>query len=128
MSKIKIQQSLSNLENALMRLKEALQDINNPLVIDASIQRFEFVIELFWKTLKRMLAEAGIQTATPREALQAAYRAGWLNNETAWLQMLKDRNETSHIYDQSKALEIYQHIKNNLSELERTLAFLKSQS
>jgi hypothetical protein len=43
---IKIQQSLENLGNALLRLKDALQESQlNALVIDGTIQRFEFVIE-----------------------------------------------------------------------------------
>jgi len=37
--------------------------------IDGTIQRFEFVIELYWKTLKRLLALEGINTYTPRESL-----------------------------------------------------------
>ena len=74
--------------------------------MDGTIQRFEFVIELFWKTLKRLLAAEGIQTGTPREAMQRAFEANWLGDETAWLQMLKDRNETSHVYDEASAKKI----------------------
>ena len=117
---------MQNLERALTRLKEALDEPeHNTLIIDATIQRFEFVIELYWKTLKRILATEGIQATTPREVLQKAYKANWLENETAWLQMLKDRNETSHVYDEKKALEIYQHIRKNFPELEHTYKFLQ---
>ena len=48
------------------------------------------------------LAE-GIEAATPRETLRHAFRAGWLTDEAAWLQMLRDRNETSHLYDEETA-------------------------
>ena len=111
MSKIKIEQSLQNLGNALKRLKEALEVEENELVIDATIQRFEFVIELFWKTLKRILEAEGIHAKTPKETLKSAYAAEWIHDETAWLQMLHDRNETSHVYDEKKAQEIYEHIR-----------------
>ena len=112
MSKIKIKQSMLNLENALARLEEALNaPEQNDLIIDATIQRFEFVIELFWKTLKRLLEDQGIHATTPREVLKNAYAAEWLKNETVWLQMLNDRNETSHVYDEEAALRIYRHIK-----------------
>ncbi len=115
-----------NLENALLRLKEALNEPkNNALIIDATIQRFEFVIELFWKTLKRLLNDQGIHATTPKEVLKKAYAAEWLKNETKWLQMLEDRNATSHVYDEEKAQEIYQHIHANFSELESTFTFLK---
>jgi nucleotidyltransferase substrate binding protein (TIGR01987 family) len=121
-------QSLINLETALERLAEALQEpTENKLAIDGTIQRFEFVIELYWKTLKRLLAWEGIQTQTPREALQQAYQAGWLADETAWLQMLRDRNQTSHLYNEAMAREIYDHIKQYFSEMERTYQFLRQQ-
>lgn len=125
----KVKQSLQNLENALQRLKEALsQDHKDALQIDGTIQRFEFTVELFWKTLKRMLEQEGNNTSTPKDALKNAYRIGWLDNEDIWLQMLRDRNETSHIYDQNKAQQIYQNIKTYLLELERTFLFLKQRS
>src|SRR2546426_12801535 len=79
MRKKKQSQSLRNLGAALERLREALQEPEtNSLVVDGTIQRFEFVIELFWKTLKRLVAAEGIQTGTPREAIQRATK-----NQTA---------------------------------------------
>jgi nucleotidyltransferase substrate binding protein (TIGR01987 family) len=96
----------------------------NPLAIDATIQRFELTIELFSKALKYLLDHEGIETTTPRNALQEAYRAGWLQNEEAWLQMLRDQNETSHTYDEAKAREIDAHIRANVPELRRSYAFL----
>ena len=122
----KVKQSLENLERALRRLEEALQEpVSNSLVIDGTIQRFEFVIELYWKTFKRLLATEGLEANTPREALQKAYAAHWIDDETAWLQMLRDRNETSHIYDEAAARRIYAHIQQNFSALKQTFLFLK---
>ena len=127
MSDIKIQQSFSNLKNALDRLEEALQESTsqNSLSVDGTIQRFEFVIELFWKTLKRLLEAEGIIANTPKETLKKAFSAHWIDNETAWLQMLHDRNETSHVYDQNKANEIYGHIKEYFPELKNRFTFLQ---
>jgi nucleotidyltransferase substrate binding protein (TIGR01987 family) len=126
MSDQKAAQSLHNLGAALERLKEALQEPEeNPLAIDGTIQRFEFVIELYWKTLKRLLALEGINTHTPRESLQRAYQANWLADETAWLLMLRDRNEASHVYDEEMARRIYGHIKEYFPELERTYHSLR---
>ncbi|MFS8535532.1 MAG: nucleotidyltransferase substrate binding protein [Limnochordales bacterium] len=78
MSEAKLRQSVASLGRALGRLDEALREPDtNPLAIDGTIQRFEFAIELLWKTLKRVLEHEGIQTRTPREALREAYQAGW---------------------------------------------------
>lgn len=121
--------SVHNLGNALERLGEALAEPeDSSLVVDGTIQRFEFVIELFWKTLKRLLEFEGITARTPREALQAAYQAGWLEDETAWLQMLRDRNEASHIYDEAAARRIYADIRRYFPELERTYRFLRGRA
>jgi nucleotidyltransferase substrate binding protein (TIGR01987 family) len=122
----KIQDSLDNLGRAIDRLKEALNEpATNVLVVDGTIQRFEFVFELLWKTMKRALEYEGITVATPRETLKQAYSAGWLQDETAWLAMLDSRNTTSHVYlHEEIAEEHYEEIKNNFPELERTYQFL----
>lgn len=104
----KVEMSLRNLKRALDRLSEALEvPESNTLAIDGTIQRFEFALELFWKTLKRLLAEEGVETSTPKDTLRKAFQVGWLTDEGAWLQMLSDRNTTSHIYDEETAKRIY---------------------
>lgn len=105
------QLNINPLENVLTRLNESLQfDLSQPLVVDACIQRFEFCIELTWKTLKKCLAIEGIEANTPRECIQQAYSIHWINDESAWLSMLKDRNLTSHTYKEDLALEIYHRL------------------
>lgn len=77
MSKRKVDDSLANLGKAVDRLREALQaPRSSPLVFEGTIQRFEFVIEIFWKALKRALEYEGILVKTPRESLKQAYAAG----------------------------------------------------
>lgn len=126
MSQRKTLQSMANLEKALGRLEEALgENEMNSLYIDGTIQRFEFTLELYWKTLKRLLEEEGIETRTPRETLKHAYAVGWLKNEKAWLQMLRDRNETSHVYDEEKARNIYDNIVGYFPEMKKTFEALK---
>ncbi|MEZ5935925.1 MAG: nucleotidyltransferase substrate binding protein [Alphaproteobacteria bacterium] len=114
----KVEVSLRNLHRALDRLGEALEvPESNTLAIDGTIQRFEFALELFWKTLKRLLAEEGVETSTPKDTLRKAFQAGWLTDEAAWLQMLSDRNTTSHIYDEETAKRIYDNIRQNYPEM-----------
>jgi nucleotidyltransferase substrate binding protein (TIGR01987 family) len=119
-------ESLRQLGKALDRLEEILQVplTENDYVLDAAIQRFEFVIELYWKAFKQILAYENVQTVFPKEALQQAYAAGWLEHEQIWLGMLQDRNKTSHTYKQHKALEIYEHIKIYYPEMRKTYEFL----
>jgi len=112
---------------ALDRLREALAEPeDNPLALDGTIQRFEFAVELSWKALRRLLIREGVTTSTPREALQEAFRAGWLADEAAWLQMLRDRNETSHTYNEAVARRIYASVRSAFPEMERTYILLKA--
>jgi nucleotidyltransferase substrate binding protein (TIGR01987 family) len=117
-------QSLDNLARALDRLREALAaPMNNELMVDGLIQRFEFSFELFWKAVKRVLEDEGVTVGTPKEALRAAYQAGWLETEEAWLQMLHDRNLSSHVYDEAAARAIAGRARTHCSGMEA--AFLK---
>ncbi len=122
----KLRQSFENLKKALNRLAEALQeDQGNSLIVDGTIQRFEFTIEIYWKMLKRLLLSEGIEAKTPRETLKEAYQVGWLQNEQAWLQMLKDRNETLHAYDEEMARRILQNIVGYYPEMKNTFQQLE---
>lgn len=76
--------------------------------------------------MKRFLAHEGIETGTPRETLQRAYQAGWLDDEAAWLEMLRDRNETSHAYDEALARRIYTRIRRNFPAMERAVEQLRA--
>ncbi|MBI2707317.1 MAG: nucleotidyltransferase substrate binding protein [Proteobacteria bacterium] len=99
--------------------------INEPMYenrgnVDASIQRFEFVIELFWKLLRRVLESRGQKAVYPKDVLQEAYAGHLIDDEALWLQMLKDRNQTSHTYDEELADKIYAHIKLYFPHLKKT--------
>lgn len=109
----KIELKLEKLEKALKALEAIYQkptqaDRSN---IDATIQRFEFTFELFWKLLKEFFALKGKEIPFPRDVIQEAYLDKIIDNETLWLMMLKDRNLTSHTYDEALADEIFGHIQ-----------------
>ena len=71
-----------------------------------------------------MLLDEGIETATPREAIKAAFKARWINDEPLWLAMLKDRNATSYIYDEATARKIYARIRDYLRLMRKALETL----
>ena len=64
MQKQQLNMALQETEKALKALKIAIDFPmqENKMNIDATIQRFEFSIELFWKLLKRILATKGLET------------------------------------------------------------------
>ncbi|WP_254918303.1 MULTISPECIES: nucleotidyltransferase substrate binding protein [Zobellella] len=54
----------------------------------------------------------------PRECLQQAYVAHWLDDEGEWLSMLKDRNFTLHSYKEEVAWDIYRRLPDHLAAMQ----------
>jgi len=103
-------------KKALERLKGALAEnvsIKGNIVIDGTVQRFEFTFELAWKLAKAILNYNGVEVETPRMVIKEAFRAGLITDGDGWIDMLKDRNKTAHIYNEKQALQIYGKIKEN---------------
>lgn len=119
--------SIKQLEKAFLKLKNGAASARDDLDKDGVIQRFEFTSELFWKTLKIFLAYKGIETRTPRDSLKEAFRINLIEDEKLFLNMLEDRNKTSHIYDESTADDIFVRIKNEYVQLiEKTIQKIKT--
>jgi nucleotidyltransferase substrate binding protein (TIGR01987 family) len=113
MSERRLHDSMNNLERALVNLERAVQiPKDRELVAEGTIQRFEMTIELFWKTLRRVMQFEGMGARTSRDCLREAFRLSWLHDEQVWLDMLDSRNTTSHEYlDEALADDNYDDIK-----------------
>ena len=108
-----------NFVSAIEQLKSGilLFSHENDLLRDGLIQRFEFTFELAWKTLKVCFEDEGlVGINSPKAVLREAFSAGLIDNDNLWLEMLNDRNSTSHIYSQSLAIEICDKIINKYSD------------
>jgi len=114
----RLEQIITDFQKALVKLESAINEAENDLEIDGAIQRFEFCFELCWKTLKVYLEDEGIMSNSPKGCIKEAYKMDIINNEAVWLNMLTDRNSTSHIYDEKISREIFKKIKDTyLGEL-----------
>lgn len=115
----RIKEVYEDYKNAVKRLKEALDEdiLMSSLVIDGTIQRFEFTFELAWKLAKSVLDYNGVIASTPRFAVKEAFKAGMIKDGQGWIEMLESRNKTSHIYDEKQALDIYNQIKDKYFKL-----------
>jgi nucleotidyltransferase substrate binding protein (TIGR01987 family) len=101
-------ETLERLIKAITRFEEALAlPMSEGVNLDGTIQRFEFTYELTWKCVKRALAVKGIDARSPRDAIKECYSLGWINHEEVWVNMLTDRNRTTHTYLEDVALEVY---------------------
>jgi len=118
--------SLLKFKNALDKLADGAKIAKDELDKDGVIQRFEFTFEMFWKTLKIHLEHEGILCKTPRSCLKEAFKINLIDNEEIFLDMLEDRNRTSHIYDRETSEKIFIRIKKNyIPYLKKILKTLK---
>ena len=103
----KIVDKLVQLERAHNRFSEVLKDLDNPLVIDASIQRFEFTYELVWKVLKLHLENNGLFPSYPKEVLSLSFEHGLIDDNDLWKNIILFRNQTVHTYNEKMAKDIF---------------------
>ena len=86
-----------------------LENKENIILRDAMIQRFEYSTEAFWKYLKAYLqTEHNLSANSPREVIRTGLKAKLYSEEISkeLLQMLDDRNLTSHTYVEELAESI----------------------
>ncbi len=108
----------------LQVLKKADQeDLSNEFIISGIIDKFFIQFELGWKVMKALLVYEGDSvgnTGSPREVIKEAYRFLKFMDEEIWLRMLRERNDTTHIYNGEAAKELVQKILNAyIGEFER---------
>ena len=97
---------------------------------DSIIQRFEFVTELSWKLMKKYLDEnLVIEVYSPRSVIKESYKQDLIENGEIWLDILEDRNLTSHTYDENTANRIKDNIVNKyVIEFEKFIKKIKEVS
>ena len=113
--------NFENLTNAVERLHEGVQAYQeNPakIIRDGVIQRFEFTCELAWKTTREFLLDQGFtELNSPKATMRKAFSYGLIDDEQAWIALLNARNQTSHLYDDATAQEIYSQIESEFVSL-----------
>ena len=113
--------NFENLTNAVERLHEGVQAYQeNPakIIRDGVIQRFEFTCELAWKTTREFLLDQGFtELNSPKATMRKAFSYGLIDDEQAWIVLLNARNQTSHLYDDATAQEIYSQIESEFVSL-----------
>lgn len=103
----------SAFEKALLSLEEVLKLTKDDIIRDSAIQRFEYTVELAWKTLRRSLQEEfNVRVDHPKDILREGARLGYLNNLEEWHAFLEARNSTSHAYGAELADKVYQLLPN----------------
>ena len=117
-----LEKKLSDFDNALTRLQESYEktiehekDDDFSFFRDSTIQRFEFTLEIAWKSIKTFLLEQdGVECRSPKACMRDFFSAGYIDHAEAGelLSMIDDRNLATHTYHESLADEIFMHIQN----------------
>ena len=96
---------------------------------DGVIQRFEFCTELAWKTMREYLIDQGYtELNSPKAVVKQAFAFGMIQDQAAWIELLNDRNLTSHVYDESTAKLIFNRIEQqHLALFDEALAYMKEE-
>lgn len=126
----KLHEKYAYFTDAVARLREALDDYGKmPLdsIRDGVIQRFEFCTELAWKTMREYLIDQGYtELNSPKAVVKQAFAFGMIQDQAAWIELLNDRNLTSHVYDESTAKLIFNRIEQqHLALFDEALAYMK---
>lgn len=120
---IRWKQRFQNFEKAMAHLAASLQ-VKDPDILQKAgiIQFFEMSYELAWNTLKDYLEEQGfVDVKSPRSAIKKAFEVGLIENGHHWMDLLIDRNLTSHVYDEMKATQVEHLIHQKYFPLLNTL-------
>lgn len=98
----------ANYRRAVSRLQDAVERLGrgelDELGREGLVQRFEYTFELGWKTLADYLAEQGVTVPIggTRGIIRAAFESGIIGDGDGWIEALKARNESAHVYDEDR--------------------------
>ena len=115
---IRWKQRFQNFSRAVVLLREPMErtaESLSSLEKEGTIQRFEFALELAWKTLKDYLEYEGktINPYTPRNVIKEAFSSKILTDGQIWIDMIEHRNLLSHTYDSATFEKAFQAISDH---------------
>jgi nucleotidyltransferase substrate binding protein (TIGR01987 family) len=105
-----IQESFQDFERILGQFAEVMGTPASDLDSrdrDSGILRFELCYEVCWKLLQRLVRDQGYESNGPRSAFEKAFALGWIENESVWYDLMKDRNTAVHVYREEWAEALF---------------------
>jgi len=103
-------QTLETLKTAIEKLNDPKNKENYESFRDSVVQRFEYSIDNFWKFLKIYLQQKHkiLTSGSPRDVLRDTLTANIITQDEfkKLIECVRDRNLTSHTYNEPLAEEI----------------------
>lgn len=110
---IRWKQRFQNYEKALKQLdKFFAKGELNELELQGLIQSFEYTFELAWKLMKDFLTSKGIKDIYgSKDSIRYAFNNELIQDGEIWFNMIDDRNDTVHAYNEEEIQKITINIK-----------------
>lgn len=110
-------QRLSNYVRALSQLDAAVSLANqrplSALEQQGMIQSFEYTHELSWNVLRDYLIDQGTSPLYGSiDTVREAFAVGLIEDGETWMEMIRDRNQSSHTYNIAIANAIVDRVVN----------------
>lgn len=119
--------AINQFSQALSKLDLVLAQPKDEFIRDSAIQRFEFTLDLAWKSLKAYLKDLhGLDCNSPKSAFREAFSVGLLKYDEFWLTLVDKRNETVHTYNESLAEDVYKILPEAVVKFTELLQMLTS--
>ena len=118
-------QKFDNFLNSFRVLKNSKRELalSDEIYRTGVIGQFSLTFELLWKTLQEVMRAHAIveaENGSPREILKAGFKYNFLDDESTWLNMVRDRNSAAHVYDEEAFNAVLARIYDvYLAELEK---------
>ena len=130
---------LTSFRKAVDSLKESLDWYGDKSTIapreilrDSVIQRFEYTYELAWKMMKRWLEiniGAGyVDGISRKELFRMAAEQRLIDDPVKWFEYHEARNQTSHIYDESIAQDVFNVVGSFADDVEKFFEALEKRN
>ena len=125
---IRWKQRLSNFSRALSQLQSAVELAKqrplSALEQQGMIQSFGYTHELGWNVLRDYLKDQGTQQLYgSKDTVREAFAVGLVRDGETWMNMIRDRNHSSHTYNLevakaivSRVIDSYIHAFEELKE------------
>lgn len=128
---------LTSFQKAIDSLQEAVNcyqtsTVQQDIIRDAVIQRFEYTYELAWKMMKRWLeinlGSTYVDGIPRKELFRLAAEHHLIEDPLRWFAYHQARNQTSHVYDESVAKSVFDVTEDFIEDVQQFFSELEKRN
>lgn len=101
-------QLLEPFQQSLASLKEIfVPETDSEILRDAIILRFQYSLEMAWKTSKKVIEEQGLEADSPKNVMRVLAKMNLVEDAEPWIDFVNARNLIVHTYNELTAQEVF---------------------